>query len=266
MSLDLALALAPVDTAAAVSSAVVADVAADGTVTIDLGGSRLIPRTRVLSTYSPVTGDGVEVVRRDANSFLVVGAVRTSAPTTVEVSDSIGLAWDVLPAYGEAAASGQLIVNATDTQSYRTSDKWARDDVYQGALSSSTSYGYNRGCYFYGTAFAALIGKRCTGLQVRVSRKNAGGPSAAADVYIAPHAHTTRPTGSPIWRAPALKVGAVALGAYAYLDLPVPWGQGLIDGTIRGLGHLRDTTGDYAVFNSLAADAWSGTLVLDWSN
>lgn len=267
MTLDLALALAPADTLATISAATIADIAADGTVSVDLGGGRVVPGCRVLATsYSPTTGDSVEVVRRDANSFLVLGAVRTSAPTTVEVSDSVGLAWTVQPAYGEAASSGSKIVNATDTQSYRSSDKWERDDVYQGAYSSSVSLGYFRGCYFYGNAFGSLVGKRCTRLRIRLSRKGSGGIAGAESIYLAPHAHASRPSGSPIWRASARNVGSLAWGDSGTFDLPVSWGQALIDGTVKGFGHLRDSSSDYAIFNSLAADSLSGRLTLDWTD
>jgi hypothetical protein len=265
--MDLARALASADTLSTIAAATVVDLAADGTVTVDLGGGRVVPGCRVLATYSPTTGDSVEVLRRDANSFLVLGNVRTTQATTVEVSNSLALAWTVQPAYSDGASSGSKIVSATDTQSYRSSDKWERDDVYQGAYSSSVSLGYFRGCYFYGsTAFASLNGKRCTRLRIRVSRKGSGGIAGAEGVYIAPHAHGSRPSGSPLWRASARNVGSLAWGANGTFDLPVSWGQGLIDGTIKGFGHLRDSSSDYAIFDSLASDSASGRLTLDWTD
>jgi hypothetical protein len=242
VTLDLARALASADTLATIAAATIVDLSADGTVTVDLGGGRTVPGCRVLATYSPVTGDAVEV------------------------SDSVGLAWTISPAYSDAASSGTKTVSATNTQSYRSSDKWERDEVYQGAYSGSTSLGYFRGCYFYGNAFGSLSGKTCTRLRIRISRKGAGGIAGAEGVYLAPHAHASRPSGSPIWRGAARKVGSLAWGDSDTFDLPTSWGQGLIDGTVKGFGHLRDSSSDYAIFNSLAADAASGRLTLDWTD
>jgi hypothetical protein len=218
-----------------------------------------------MASYSPATGDSVEAVRRDANSFLVLGAVRTTNVTTVDVADSLTLAWDILPAYVEPAASGSKTINCADTHSARGGD-WERDDVYQGAYGYSARYGYWRGCYFYGNAFGSLVGKRCTRIRIYISRKSEGGIAGPEGIYLAPHAHASRPGGSPVWRGSARYVGALAWGDGAYFDLPVSWGQGLIDGTIKGVGHLRDNTSDYAIFNSLAADAASGRLIIDWTD
>lgn len=265
MTLDLARALTPADTPATIVAATVTAISADGTVTVDLGGGRTVPNCRVMAAYAPATGDIVEVVRRDANSFLVLGAVRTSNATTVDITDSLAMAWNVLPAYVEPAASGTKTVNCADTHSCRGGD-WERDDVYQGAYGGSTQYGYWRGAYFYGNAFGSLVGKRCTRLRIYISRKSEGGIAGAENVWIAPHAHASRPSGSPVWKASATKVGTLAWGAEGYFDLPVSWGQGLINGTIKGFGHIKDSTADYAIFDSLASNALSGRLIIDWTD
>lgn len=263
MTLDLARALAPADTPATIIGATVTDIAADGTVTVDLGGGRLVPGCRVLASYSPATGDNVEVVHRDDSTFLVLGAVRNSNVTTVDVASSITLAWNVLPAYVEAAQTGSKTVSAIDTHSGR-SGKWERDEIYQGAY--VPSYGYWRGCYFYGNAFGSLVGKRCTRIRIFVSRRSEGGVAGPEDIYIAPHAHATRPSGSPVWKAGATRVGSLSWGAEGWFDLPVSWGQGLINGTMRGFGHIKDSTSTYAIFNSVQSVAASGRLIVDWSD
>lgn len=263
MTLDLARALAPADTPATIIGATITEISSDGTATVDLGGGRLVPGCRVLAAYAPAPGDSVEVVRRDDSTFLILGAVRTSNVTTVDVAGSITLAWNVQPAYVEPADTGTKVVNCADTHSCRSGD-WERDEIYQGAY--LPSYGYWRGCYFYGNAFGSLVGKRCTRIRITISRKAEGGIAGEEDVYLAPHVHASRPGSSPIFKAAAVKVGTLSWGETGTFDLPVSWGQGLINGTMRGFGHIRDSTSTYAIFNSLAGDPASGRLTIDWSD
>lgn len=266
MSLDLARALESPDTDRPLTAAVVVGVKADGTVDVDLGAGRVVKGCRVLATYSPATGDVVEVVRRDPTSFLVLGAVRTSNVTTIPFSASLALAWDVRPAYQEGASSGSKTANVTETRSYRQWGGWGWDEPYQGAYYGYTSSGYYRGCYFYGTPFSSLVGKKATRLRITIRRASSGGTGGAEDVWIAPHAHASRPSGSPVWRASAVKVGSLSWGQSGTFDLPVSWGQGLIDGSIRGFGHIKDSTSVYSIYLSRSQDSTTGRLTLDWSN
>lgn len=266
MTLDLARALAAPDTERTISAATVVGVAADGTATIDLGGGRRVPGCRVLATYTPATGDSVEVVRRDAASYLILGAVRTSNVTTVDFAASLGLAWNVQSAYADGGSSGSLVVSSASTSSFRQYGGWSTSRIYQGAYPGYTSSGYWRGCYFYGSAFGSLVGKRATRLRITITRASEAGPGGPEDVYIAPHVHASRPSGSPVWKASAIKVGALSWGGTGTFDLPVAWGQGLIDGSIRGFGHIKDSTSVYAIFLGKSENAATGRLTLDWSN
>lgn len=232
---------------------------ADGTVGVDFGGGiEANPVPALDSGWTPSVGLTVACARF-GTSWLVLGPTRRSNPTTVGVSASLAFPFTVLGA--SSGASSPVTVSATGTGSWRPSGPggWMSSDVYQGAY--STKYGFYRGCYFYGSsAFNALEGATCTGLTITLSRKGSGGISGAESVWLAPHGHATQPGGKPAFLATARKYTGPAWGASATITLPAEWGQGLIDGTYAGIGHLYAGTADYAIFNSVGADAASGRL------
>lgn len=268
--LSLARVLATPDTAGAVVAGFVAGINADGTVIVDFGGGRKTGACRVLATYTPVMGDVVECIRRDASSWLVLGAIRTSNATTQTLLLSVRMPYNVRPGVG--GVSNPLVVNATATGSWRPSDGWSRAQPYQGAYSSS--YGYWQSGYFYGAgAFAALAGRTVTSITIRLHRNTAiggsgVGSSAATALWIAPHAHPTQPSGAPTWTDTAQNVGALTapddsqVGTFA---LPVAWGQALVNGSAAGFGHLRLTTTEYLRCKGVAEDALTGQLSIGWS-
>lgn len=244
-----------------VGPAVVSGIEADGTVSIDLGGGRVVDRCAVLATYTPAIGEAVEVLRRDASSYLVLGATRDTNPTTVTVGTSLLIPYNVLPAVSVAA--NPLTVSAASTRSWRDNEGWYRNDPRQGSY--STAWGYHRGCYFYGSsAFSALAGQTCTRLRVKVYRDTHGGISGPERVYVGPHVHASQPSGAPYFPKGAQSVGTLAWGASGTFDLPVEWGQGLIDGIYKGLGHMYLGTADYSIFLAVGAQPLAGQILLDW--
>jgi hypothetical protein len=229
----------------------------------------------VLAWYTPQTGDPVQVMRRDNASWLVLGTTRTSNPTTVAVGRSWGFPYNITPAtpppVGSGGPANPYVVAAGATHSWRDSEGWSvtiGDTVGQGAF--STQYGYYRGCYFYGdTAFAALAGRTCTRLRIKIVRTGAGGLTGGTQQIIAPHAHGSQPANPPYFIPSfgTVNAGSVAWSSSGTFDLPVSWGQALIDGTARGLGHLllAAGNGNYSLNAGKSADSTTGQLTIDWA-
>lgn len=252
-------ALATPDALGDIITATVSAVAADGTVSLDFGGGRVVSRCPVLSTFTPGPGDSVQVLRRDSSSWLVLGTIRTSSPATVNVTASLSFPFNVLPATSRATP---FDVWAAGSRSWRQDLGWDRATVVQG--SPSAADGYHRGLYFYGDVIPDLAGRLATSLSITIVRE-AGGTAAAVPVYIAPHAHDAQPTGAPYFTADPIVVGTIAPGATLTFTLPTAWGQDLIDRKVKGFGHLYLGTEDYAVFTSPATVGGSGRLILGWS-
>lgn len=262
--------LAPKDRDGMIVPATVEEIFADGTVSVSFGADRIVSPCRVLSWYTPASGDAVEVVRRDDASWLVLGQVRVSNPATVTVGQQWGFPYSITPA--SPGAANPLVVSATSTRTWREgTDGWspvglpAADSVAQGA--ATTAYGYYRGCYFYGSnVFTVLAGRRCTRLQIRLNRLSVGGFSASTSQVLAPHAHGSQPVDPPYFVNSAVDVGSLAWGANAVFDLPPAWGDQLISGVAKGVGHLLLAAGNgyYSLSAGKTADTLTGQLTLDW--
>lgn len=251
-------------------SATVTKVRADGTVDLDLGGGQTAERIPVLqSSWTPESGATVAVMRFEQGQRLVLGPTRTSNPTTVTLTSELAFPYNVTPA--SAGAANPLVVAVTDTQSWRSlREGWVRDDVYQGAYSSSSvDYGYWRGLYFYGsTAFDGLAGRTCTSIKIRLARKGEGGSSGATPMWIGPHVHSSVPGGEPLFPWGAINVGSLTwLGSGTSVfefDLPTAWGDLLISKQAAGFGHLRMAygNGNYSINFSKESDGLSGRLTI----
>ena len=248
-------------------SGTITGVSADGTVAVDFGGGRVISSCEVLASYTPASGDSVRVMRAGPASWLVLGTVRTSNPTTVDVTASLSFPFNVTPAAPSGAAS-PLVVPAATIRSYRDNEGWSgaaeSNNAAQGAY--STRYGYYRGCYFYGAgAFTGLAGRTCTSLTIRLARTGSAGIAGGENIWLAPHTHDGIPAGAPYFPVSPVNVGQLAWNGTGTFTLPVAWGQALIDGVYKGIGHRFLGTSDYAVFKGLAADSLSGQISLGWT-
>ena len=255
--------LAAPDLSEVTDVATVTAVNSDGSLGVDFGGREVNPVAALDTGWTPSVGLVVACVQLQ-QSWLVLGPVRSSNAATVPVMSSLAFPFDVLPA--ASGAVSPLVVNVSDTGSWRPRGPggWMQSDVYQGAY--STTWGYYRGCYFYGgTAFDALAGTTCTSLTIHLSRKGSGGIAGAESVYLAPHTHASQPSGAPYFPVGARKHLGPAWNGTADIALPVEWGQGLIDGQYAGIGHLYSGTADYAIFNGKAADALTGRLTIVFS-
>jgi hypothetical protein len=120
-------------------SGVIVGVNTDGTVDLGyLGG--LCLNVPVVSTYTPSTGDVVQVMRRGPSSLIVIGATRTTNVAGGSVSADFVISYnvDAVPAVitggGTAGSSGTLTVRPAVAGSYRRTDGWSRSDVSPGSL------------------------------------------------------------------------------------------------------------------------------------
>lgn len=258
----------------ATGTATVASISADGSVTVDLGGGQVVPAL-VTDTYAPVRGDSVAVTRLTPTSYWVLGRRRTTNALTQTLVSSWPTPYTVLPAV--TGVANPLIVNAVETKSWRKSDGWSRDQVYQGRYSTAEDYWY--GCGFHANGVAPILGRTCTFIRLRVHRANSGGVISGQAQYIAPHAHKTRPSGAPVFTAAAQRItsaldtagnpvnGDLDRDQTKRLILPTSWGQDLLDGRIGGFGHLLLATGNgnYSIDWALADDAAQWQLEIGWA-
>lgn len=258
--MDLATALAARFADGPFITATVQAVNADGTVDLAVTGGT-ISGAGVLGSYTPRSGDSVVVARRSAEAVFVLGSLRTSNATTVPVDAALSLAWNVAPAVPALANPFTVDTYSTGTYGYG----WVSDEVYQGAYTIGNAY--RKGCLFYGTGFDSVRGSGITITRARLtlSRPSSAGSSAGRPFYVAGHAHDYQPTTEPVFVTGATPVGSWAWGDTATVDIPVSLGQGLVDGTIRGLGSLYLGTYHYAKWSSKTAYSLQGRLTLDWT-
>ncbi len=248
-------------------------VAGDGSVTIDLGGQEA--PALVDDSITPALREMVAVIPLTETTWWVLGRRRTSNPTTQPISGSWPVPYHVLAAV--TAVPNPLIVSAIDTHSWRSSDGWSRDRIYQGRYFTSDPY-WN-GCGFHGAGVAPIKGRTCLYIRLRVYRANEGGVIGPQAQYIAPHAHTTRPDGAPVWTAAAQRItsalltdgtptdGDISRDGVKRLILPTPWGQDVLDGKIGGFGHLllASGNGNYSINYSLAEQPRQYELEIGWA-
>ena len=238
---------------------------ADGTVDLDLGGGRIFGPVNVLDTYTPRTGALVSIMTYPNGQKIVLGATRTANATTQREVVAVAFPFNVLP--GTSSVANPYVVAAASSGSWRSADGWAflGGTVAQGAY--STAYGYYKGCWFYGdTAFAALAGRTVTRAALTVARQSAGGVAGAQLHSVALHAHGTRPGGEPTFVSPAFDTAPLAWGAAGEYDLPVDWGQSLVNGGAKGVGLLRlaSGNGNYSLCQPAGVSS-SGQLRIWWA-
>lgn len=246
-----------------------ADGVLDGRVDVSMGGGQTATALRVMeSSWTPVEGRLVSLLRYPDGQRLVLGPVRSTNPAPVR---SVSLAFPFNVRNGTPAVANPLIVNVSATGSWRSSDGWAGgymptpDTVAQGSYSASSPF--YRGCYFYGDVFGPLAGRRCTSLGIRIHRLGSGGTSGATQQVIGPHVHASQPGGEPLYPWDAANVGALAWNQAAWLALPEWWGDLLINRQAFGFGHLLLAfgNGNQSYAAGIATDGATGQLSLGWA-
>lgn len=250
-----------------VPSARIHRVLADGHVDLDFGGGRIIDAVSVLAPYVPATGRIVSVLTYPDGQMLVLGETRTANATTQRETVALAFPFNVLP----GAAANPLVVPTTATGGWRSTDGWGSagsrpiplDAPAQGRL--DTARDFYRGAWFYGVgAFAAAAGRKSGAPTFHWSSGSSGYP---VTVYLALHAHETRPDGGLTWVTGAMAFGPFALSSSGDVTLPAEWGQMLLDGRAKGVGmlYLSTGTGAYAVQKGRSADVNSGRLSIPWT-
>jgi hypothetical protein len=251
-------------------SGIIAGVNTDGTVDLSyLGG--IVTNVPVVSTYTPTSGDVVQIMRRGTASLLVLGAVRTSntGGGTVSADFVVSYNVDAVPSAitggGTAGSTGVLSVIPYTAGSYRRTDGWAKSDVRQGVYYSSTQLGYYHGAWFYGVnAFSQLKGRTITRVRIYLSRDSSGGVFAAEPIHIYRHKNATKPSGDVYFFGSQVSAPKLAVSSSGIFDLPISVGQELASGYAKGLGLLHNGTSDYLILNGLSSYANSGRLDISW--
>lgn len=156
--------------------------------------------------------------------------------------------------------SGTLTVTATDSGSWQVGGTWAwaGTDVYQWRYGSARE---NRGAWFYGNGPRQLAGATVTRLRLRVgARLRIGDYNAALVAHMYRHTSTSRPTGD-VARVEGPTNITLAPGQQpAFVDLPVAWGQALVD---TG-GGIAIAGSPYLAMSGVGDDPASGQLLIDW--
>ena len=237
---------------------------ADGTVSVDFGTGDVI--CEVSELWSPRTGAVVKAVKTTSTGVsapMVIGGVRTQNALTAQLQTSLNIVYDVNPA-PSGGSSGVAIIPAVDAGSHRDSDGWSTSRVYQGVY--ELRWGRWRGCYFYGSGLDTLRGVQVVRARVQINRSAKGGSFGGVPVVLERHLHASKPPSPPIPLSGGgvMSPGSLAVSASALLDIPVSWGQSLVDGQARGLMHSWDDNDRYAIYEALSASANSGQLTIDW--
>jgi hypothetical protein len=247
---------------------------ADGTIDVDLGGNRILSRCLVRDSYTPQIGSQVTVRPFNQAKWIVEGGIRTTNPTTVDVGRSWAFPYNVTPAAPGGGVANPLVVSVNATGTYRSADGWGSsflpggsDTVGQGAY--TTQYGYWQGCYFYGdTAFTSIAGRRCTRLRIKLIRLGSGGLTGATQQVVGTHPHGARPAGPPLMTKGPFTAGSLSWSTSGTFDLPVDWGQALIDNAgAKGIMHQLFATGNgkLSFCAGKTADGTTGQLTIDWA-
>lgn len=251
-------------------SAIVTEVNTDGTLDLRYMGGILL-NVPCISTYTPTTGDVVQVMRRGPGSLLVIGAVRTTnvAGGTVAsdfvISYNIGVVPTAITGGGTAGSSGTATFMPVSAGSYRRTDGWSRSDVRQGVYYTSSQLGYYHGGWFYGSgAFNSLKGRTITRVRIYLERQGGAGNYALMPVHLYAHKNATKPTGDVYYIGHQLAAPKLAAPGNLIVDLPTSFGVNLATGYAKGIGVLYNGTTDYMVLSSIAQYANSGRLDISW--
>lgn len=164
------------------------------------------------------------------------------------------------PAPPPVVSTGVLEVPAIDSATHSGSGSWwnSEDGVRQGEWGGK-SY---QGAWFYGTQPAQARGLVVTRLRFRLgARRRMGGYNSPLELRFHLHGHATRPGSGPALSAgPHPVTIAPSYGGGDLIDLPVAWGQALVD----NVGGIALSGGLYGGLAGRESDPNSGYLIFDW--
>lgn len=198
--------------------------------TVDIGTGTPLAGVRWITSYAPVVGDFV-VVLRVGSGWWVLG------------KNSKNLAGGSGLVRGEVVATAERASFGTSLPAW----SWSPADSDTGLGQGGGSAGQTLAGVAIYPLLARLLpaGATVTSGKLRVSRLQPGGAGAGGQDSVRPylrgHAYTDTPAGSPGWSTDAWAPGTVRPGEVAQWDLPSEWLTRLLAGTMRGVG-FADTT------------------------
>ncbi len=130
--------------------------------------------------------------------------------------------------------------NSVNGYSYRTGDKcsyantWSTDNVVrQGQY--SPSMGYNKGLWFFGTAFNNVKGKTISKVEITVTRQKAGTYSSSANLAFGYHNYSSKPSGNAtVSFVKNVSIPAYNGSKYTFTITDSSVLNGIKNGTIKG--------------------------------
>jgi hypothetical protein len=245
---DLAGILAPKPSAAAsLRTGVVAALVAGNRLQVNVNGANITMRRGL--HFTPAVGDVVLVATTDIGEAWAIMALATgTAPTPV-------------PTPPGPAAGGTIVWPALDAGTWRGARRTDRTDVLSG---DDDGTGVNRGAWLYGDAIAAtMTGLTITTANVFIDRRG-GTPPDPANISVYLHNSKTAPATEPVSIAGPNVIGTVAVGATAWLPVPIAWINQIIAGTAAGLGIYTAATTPVIALASLTQSGQTGALSISW--
>lgn len=133
-----------------------------------------------------------------------------------------GVTWDTTAQSGNNNSSGAdkvtktVTVKATLGDTYRsTYTSWKKD----GTVRQGNAYGSGNcdGCWFFGSSLSTYLAKNPSKVTIKITRQS-GGSSAAVNLTMVGHNHTSRPSGAPNMQS-AIRTFSLGLNASTTLTL-----------------------------------------------
>ncbi len=231
------------------------------------------------------TSDGVIFKETTASAGTITGlhpsstytmAVRVIVATSDATHDTSSSGLSASKAVTTSAAPETGPANGTYTFEPASNATWTQyndwrstsDDLYHGTYSSTN--GRQAAFFFYSSrlsaAFPSGLGtKNVTRIQVYMKRLSTGGSSANQSCHWNLHGYTSRPSGTPAFHGDT-DAGALAWGEGAWIDLPISWGEYLVNLDYRGIS-WGDVASRYMIAdNSLSLSTPNGTLKITIGN
>lgn len=140
-----------------------------------------------------------------------------------------------------AATPGTYQFGCTSAQTWSpVQPTWraANDGIVVGNGSRfNDSYGNQVALAFYpGTPWIwGMAGMKCTRFKVAFKRDKTTGLSSPQPLYWYLHGYDSQPAGAPLLQGGPIAAGSLGAGESGLIDLPVSWGQALLNSSFKGI-------------------------------
>ncbi len=198
--------------------------------TVDIGTGTPLTGVRWITSYAPVVGDFV-VVLRVGSGWWVMG------------KNSKNLTAGGTVARGELALSPVASWTGQDDSGWT----WSAAQLDEGLPQGVAGWG---GTLAGISTYTSITGALPTGATVvsgklRTRRLQPSGDGSGGVAVVAPtirgHAYTEKPFGAPGWSTAPWSPGTAEVGQIVQWDLPSAWLLALLAGAMRGVGMAGDT-------------------------